>query len=300
MKILLTGASGFLGRICVPFLTNDHQVLTIGRNTSNQIIADLATFVPELPPIDAVIHAAGKAHIYPRTDVEKQAFFEVNVNGTRHLLDALNPSSIKAFIFISSVSVYGLDQGENIPENTPLNGSSPYALSKIQAEAMIVSWCQNHEVDYLILRLPLIAGSKPLGNLGKMMKAIQGGRYLRIAKGEANKSMVLATDVSQLMTKWLNSSVRVSGIYNLTDGIHPSFFQLEEGLKLLWQIKYIPAIPKWLGTMLGKLGDSISWFPVNSGTIRKITGTFTFSDEKARNDLGWSPRSVLAHLNELL
>jgi hypothetical protein len=52
--------------------------------------------------------------------------------------------------------------------------------------------------------------------------------------------------------------------------------------------------------MLGKLGDSISWIPVNSGTIRKITGTFTFSDEKARNELGWSPRSVLAHLNELL
>lgn len=300
MKILLTGASGFLGRICMPYLTVDHQVLSIGRNSSNQINADLSTGVPQLPPLDAVIHAAGKAHIYPRTDAEKQSFFEVNVNGTRHLLDALTPSTVKAFIFISSVSVYGLEQGKDIPESTPLKGSSPYALSKIQAEAMIVSWCQHHHVDYLILRLPLIAGSKPLGNLGKMMKAIQGGRYLRIAKGEANKSMVLATDVSQLMAKWLNSSKRVSGIYNLTDGVHPSFFQLEEGLRLLWHIKYIPAIPKWLGYFLGKLGDSISWFPVNTGTIRKITGTFTFSDEKARNELGWNSRSVLDHLNELL
>lgn len=215
-------------------------------------------------------------------------------------MDRLNPSSIKAFIFISSVSVYGLDHGENISESTPLNGSSPYALSKIQAESMVVTWCQNHGIDYLILRLPLIVGSKPLGNLGKMMKAIQRGRYLRIAKGEANKSMVLATDVSELMATWLNKSLRVSGIYNLTDGIHPSFFQLEEGLKLLWQIKYIPAIPKWLGNLLGKLGDSIPWFPVNSGTIRKITDTFTFSDEKARMELGWNPRSVLSHLNELL
>lgn len=300
MKILLTGASGFLGRICMPFLTVDHQVLSIGRNMSNDINADLATFIPELPPIDAVIHAAGKAHVYPRTEAEKQAFFDVNVNGTRHLLDALNTTSVKAFVFISSVSVYGLDHGENIPESTPLKGSSPYASSKIQAETMIVSWCQKHQVDYLILRLPLIAGAKPLGNLGKMMKAIQGGRYLRIAKGEANKSMVLATDVSALMAKWINSTKRVSGIYNLTDGIHPSFFQLEEGLRLLWHIKYIPAIPKWLGYLMGKIGDSVSWFPVNTGSIRKITGTFTFSDEKARIELGWNPRSVLDHLNELL
>jgi nucleoside-diphosphate-sugar epimerase len=300
MRILLTGASGFLGSICKPFLVDHHEVLSIGRNTRNQIIADLATCVPELPSLEAVIHAAGKAHVYPRTDAEKQAFFDVNVKGTKHLLEALEPVSIKAFIFISSVSVYGMEQGSNIPEETPLNGRSPYALSKIQAEEMIVSWCLSHGVDYLILRLPLIAGSKPLGNLGKMMKAIQRGRYLRIAKGEANKSMVLATDVGKLMATWLTSSKRVSGIYNLTDGIHPSFYQLEEGLKLLWKIKYIPAIPKWLGYVLGKLGDNLSWFPVNSGTIRKITGTFTFSDEKARREIGWSPRSVLAHLNELL
>lgn len=77
MKILLTGASGFLGRICMPFIKNNHHVLTIGRNSSNQIIADIATFVPELPPLDAVIHAAGKAHMYPRTEAEKQAFLRL-------------------------------------------------------------------------------------------------------------------------------------------------------------------------------------------------------------------------------
>ena len=300
MTVLLTGASGFLGKIAIPFLEKNHTVLGIGRDAGNSIIADLTKPLSSLPHVDAVIHAAGKAHVYPKTEAEKQAFFDVNVEGTRHLLHALSGQSVKAFIFISSVSVYGMEQGDGISETTPLNGKSPYALSKIQAEDLVTTWCTAHGVDYLVLRLPLIIGSNPLGNLGKMMQAIRDRKYVRIAKGEAQKSMVLATDVAQLMSDWLVNTHRVSGIYNLTDGIHPSFYQLEEGLKTLWNIKYIPAIPKWLGKILGHIGDNVSWFPVNSGTFKKIICTFTFSDQKARKEIAWQPRSVLAHLNEVL
>lgn len=300
MTVLLTGASGFLGKIATPFLEKNHTVIRVGRDAGNTIIADLTKPMVSLPIVDAVIHAAGKAHIYPKTDAEKQAFFDVNVEGTRHLLNSLSQQSVKAFVFISSVSVYGMEQGDGISESSPLNGKSPYALSKIQAEELVTKWCIAHGVDYLVLRLPLIIGSNPLGNLGKMMEAIRGRKYVRIAKGEAQKSMVLATDVSQLMSNWLLNNHRVSGIYNLTDGIHPSFYQLEEGLKALWNIKYIPAIPKWLGKILGYIGDRVKWFPVNTGTIKKIICTFTFSDQKARNEISWHPRSVLAHLDEVL
>lgn len=300
MTILLTGASGFLGKIATPILKKNHSVVSIGRDAGNTIVADLTKPILSLPHVDAVIHAAGKAHIYPKTDAEKQAFFDVNVEGTRYLLNSLNPQSVKAFIFISSVSVYGMEQGSEIAESTPLNGKSPYALSKIQAEELIVTWCAEHGIDFLVLRLPLIIGSNPLGNLGKMMQAIRNRKYVRIAKGEAQKSMVLASDVAQLMSTWLLKPIRVSGIYNLTDGTHPSFYQLEEGLKALWNINFIPSIPKWVGKILGQIGDSVKWFPVNSGTFKKITCTFTFSDQKARNELSWNPRSVLAHLNEVL
>lgn len=300
MTILFTGASGFLGKIGVPILEKEHNVVSIGRHHDNSINVDLSQKVPVLPGVDVVIHAAGKAHVYPKTQAEKDAFFEVNVTGTRNLLAALEAHTIKAFIYISSVSVYGIEEGNEIAENTPLKGHSPYALSKIQAEELVESWCKKRGVDYIILRLPLIVGSKPLGNLGKMLSAIKRGRYVRIAKGEAKKSMVLASDVIYLISSWLNQSSRISGIYNLTDGVHPSFYQLEEGIKSVLKISYIPSIPKWLGKMLGSLGDSVKWFPVNSGTFRKITVTFTFSDKKARKELGWSPRSVIENLNELM
>jgi nucleoside-diphosphate-sugar epimerase len=300
MKIIVTGASGFLGKICMPVLLEHHEVIRVGRSSNNEIIADITTGLLPLPPCDVVVHAAGKAHVYPKTEAEVNAFYDVNVSGTQTLLNALDKEALSGFVFISSVSVYGLEQGEEVDETTQLRGTSPYASSKIQAEALITSWCLEHGVDYLILRLPLIAGAKPLGNLGKMMLAIQRRRYVRIARGDAQKSMVLASDVAQLIDVWISKQERVSGIFNLTDGVHPSFYQLEEGLKLLFKIKYLPAIPMWLGNALGKLGDRFSWFPVNSATIRKITGTFTFSDKKARTKLGWNPRSVLANLDELL
>jgi nucleoside-diphosphate-sugar epimerase len=293
MNILLTGSSGFLGSQIKSFCESKHTVITIGRQVSNDIICDLATQNPQLDNIDAVIHAAGKAHVYPETEAEKQAFFDVNVTGAKHLLESLEHVSVRKFIFVSSVSVYGLGQGEEIAEETPLKGNSPYALSKIQAEQLIVDWCNQKQIPYLIVRLPLVVGPNPLGNLGKMIEAIQRGRYVRIAKGNARKSMVLASDVALLFERWLTAPDAISGIYNLTDGHHPTFYELEEALKVKYNKKSIPTIPAWLANFMGKMGDRFSFFPVNSQTIQKITCTFTFSDAKAQRELQWKPSKVL-------
>ena len=299
MKILLTGASGFLGKIISPILSHDHRIISIGRAGNNIIQADLSIGMPEIPVVDAVIHAAGKAHIYPKTEEEKQAFFSVNVHGTEHLLMALSKHNIQAFVFISSVSVYGLEQGADIAESSPLLGKSPYALSKIQSEALVEAWCTSRGIDYLILRLPLIVGKNPLGNLKKMVDGIKHKRYFRIAKGDAKKSAVLATDIGFLIQDWLNAPTRKSGIFNLTDGNHPTFYQLEEGLKTLLHVNRIPTIPVWLGNFMGKIGDQVKFFPVNTSTIKKITCSFTFSDDKARKELHWKPRPVLENLHEI-
>ncbi|MGI9192877.1 MAG: NAD-dependent epimerase/dehydratase family protein [Chitinophagaceae bacterium] len=299
MKILFTGASGFLGKIMWPILGEEHRLISIGRAGSNTLQVDLSQQVPQIADVDVVIHAAGKAHIYPKTESEKQEFYNVNVQGTENLLQGLVDNPIKAFVFISSVSVYGLEQGINIDENTPLMGKSPYALSKIRAEQLVENWCKEQGVDYLILRLPLIVGKQPLGNLKKMVDGIQGHRYWRIAKGDAHKSAVLADDVAHLIQTWLKGGKRTSGIYNLTDGIHPTFYELEEGLRRIFGVSRIPTMPGWLGALLGKIGDRVSLFPVNSGTIKKITCSFTFSDEKARREINWNPKPVLENLQVL-
>ncbi|HPI55499.1 MAG TPA: NAD-dependent epimerase/dehydratase family protein [Chitinophagaceae bacterium] len=297
MSIGVTGGAGFLGKYIVQQLSENFQVQSIGRSQANDIVVDLTCEVPHFNEVPQyVVHAAGKAHIYPKTAAEKQAFFDVNVKGTANLLKALSAHVPKRFVFISTVAVYGLEQGTLIDEATPLLGTSPYAQSKIQAEALIQAWCREHQIPFLILRLPLVVGKNAPGNLGKMIKAIEKGRYVRIAKGDARKSAVLAADVAALVQQWLQQAEPRSGIYHVTDGYHPSFYEIEERIRTHFQRTLIPTIPSWLGRLLGRIGDIIPGSPFTSQTLAKITHTFTFSDANARNEIGWTSKSVLENL----
>jgi GlcNAc-P-P-Und epimerase len=296
-KALLTGASGFLGKIILEHLKAvELSVQTLGRGMEADFQTDLGGSIPDLPAFDRVIHVAGKAHVYPKTEAEKQAFFTVNEQGTMHLCQALEKSGglPKQLVFISTVAVYGREFGIGIREDEPLRGETPYALSKIRAEAYLQAWGKQHGVKILILRLPLIAGPNPPGNLGKMMQAIPKGRYLSIGGGKARKSMVLASDVAELMVK----AEEAEGIYHLTDGIHPSFRELEEVICRHYHVGMPKVLPLGVAKLLGKVGDFLPFSPVNSSIIDKMTLDLTFDDSKSRRELGWRPRKVLDHLFE--
>ena len=136
MRLLFTGASGFLGNNTFPLLRRMYDIMTIGLLQKDDYTVNIAKEIPELyERYDIILHAAGKAHSIPRSEVEKQAFFDVNLQGTKNLCTALEKAGVpKAFIFISTVAVYGCDYGENIAEGHPLNGDTPYAMSKRFAE----------------------------------------------------------------------------------------------------------------------------------------------------------------------
>jgi nucleoside-diphosphate-sugar epimerase len=289
MIITLTGASGFLGREMMDVLQSQHQIITLGRSLSNNIVSDLSKEIPILPKSDIIIHAAGKAHMIPKTPEEKEDFFKVNEEGTKHLLSGIKELP-KLFVLISTVAVYGKEQGENISEAHPLKGDTPYAISKIKSEKLVQDWGKREGVNVLILRLPLIAGSNPPGNLGAMIKAIKGGYYLRLGNGQARKSMVLGKDIAKIIP----GSLEKSGIYNLTDGIHPSLKELDQYLAEVEgkKVKSFPIKPLELAA---KIGDYLAFFPLNSYRVNKLKNPLTFSDEKARRELNWSPSPVVGN-----
>lgn len=288
-KFLLTGASGFLGQR-IEYILGTDNFTSLGRSKSD-IICDLSSQIPKLPSLDLVIHAAGKAHSVPKTDEEKQEFFNVNVKGTENLLKGLEeaPSLPKAFIFISSVSVYGMESGTDIDEVQPLNASDPYGLSKIQAEKIVQNWCAKNNVICGILRLPLLVGANPPGNLEAMIKGIRKGYYFNIAGGAARKSMVMVEDVATILPKL----AEIGGVYNLTDGYHPNFKELSKHIARQLGKKCVSNMPKTIAMGLAKIGDLLPKFPLNSKKLHKITADLTFNDDKARSVLGWSPCSVL-------
>ena len=84
-KLLFTGGTGFLGRNIKPILDKKYNVTTIGIMDADMIKANFVTDVPNLPECyDVVLHAAGKAHVYPKTEMEKKAFYDVKYISVKH------------------------------------------------------------------------------------------------------------------------------------------------------------------------------------------------------------------------
>lgn len=293
---MLTGASGFLGQRIHRELAKTGQVVSLGRGMDANIRADLSVKVPTLPDsYEQVVHAAGLAHFSPHGWAQRHAFSQVNLNGTLRLLLALDecdqyPAS---FVYISSVSVYGLTEGHDIDEDAPLLGKTPYALSKIAAEEAIMNWCEIRGIRCVVLRPALMVGHGAPGSLAEMRRAIRGGYYVRIRGNTALKSAVLADDVAALIPKLYDEE----GVFNLSDGRHAAFNAVEDMVAaalnkpIRWSVsrEFLKA-PALIGDVMQKLNLP---FPLNTERLRQMTHTLTFSDAHARNNLDWHPNAVM-------
>ena len=309
-SVLITGASGFLGKYLFDrYDIENWDIVSVGRRSISSrhfhIDCDLSNQVLTLPnvPFDKVVHVAGKAHVFPKTQKEIESFYTVNVQGTRNLLNALNKLDIKpdTIVFISTIAVYGKDTGILITEDAPLLSESPYGLSKIQAEELIKNWAIQNNVNYLLLRLPLIAGANPPGNLGTMKRAILNGNYIRMKGNSSQKSVVVASDVADFIFKIRNKS----GIYNLTDGKHPTFFQIENAIEKRLGRKIKLSIPHSVVKIMAKIGDIVSSIVgkemiLTTTVLTKIKSDLTFDDSKARQEVNWTSNQALDFVEKYL
>ena len=291
-KLLFTGGTGFLGKNVMPLLEKNYEVTTCGITPEDMIQANLAVSAPELPEqYDIVLHAAGKAHVVPKTEEEKQLFFDINYQGTVNLCKALEQVGMpKALVFISTVAVYGCEYGEMITEEHSLDGDTPYAKSKIMAEEYLTKWCSEHGVVLGILRPSLLAGKNAPGNLGAMVNGVRKGFYMNIAGGKVTKSVLMAEDIARILPL-----VAVKGgTYNVCDTRQPSFGELSISVaRQLGKRKPI-SIPYWMAWCMAMVGNLLgSKAPINSYKLEKMTKSLTFSNEKARRELGWEPLDVL-------
>jgi len=294
VKLLITGGSGFLGRNIIHLLSRKYEVESLGLSEIDTYNVDISKEIPVFKSkFNIVVHAAGKVHVIPENKNENQLFYDVNVQGTKNLCTALETNGLPDnFIFISTVAVYGLDCGEGISEEHPLNGKTPYAHSKIQAENILTDWCAKLNIPLTILRPSLIAGPNPPGNLGAMIDGIKSGKYLRIGKGQTRKSILMAEDIALLIPKL----IQTSGVYNVCDNNHPSLLELENLLSTQLGKRLPLSIPVWLAKIFAKIGDLAGGkLPFDTSKLNKLTNTLTFSNEKAKKDLDWKPLDVLTN-----
>ncbi len=290
--ILLTGDNGFLGmHIKTEFYNNAFAFQTLNRSNADYII-DLSTTVPVFRiNFDLVIHCAGAAHKVPKNQLESDLIYNTNIKSTENLILGLEKIGIpEKFVFISSVSVYGRSSGTLINENDELLASDAYGKSKIICEKIITDWCEKYNVIYTILRLPLLVGSNPPGNLGDLITAIKNNYYFNISHINPRKSMVLAQDVASIILK----ASEVGGVYNLTDGYHPTFVELSNFISKQLNKGKVLTLPIFFVKLLAKIGDTlIPILPINTKKLSKMANDLTFDDTNAKNAFNWHPAKVL-------
>ena len=284
-NVLLTGHSGFLGGYIKSYLnTKGYNVIKVGRSKDSDIVCNLAMETFESQNIDYVIHAAGKAHVIPKSKEQVEEFYKVNYQGTKNLIHSISSSNVKTFIFISTVAVYGIETGELIDESFALLGNTPYALSKLKAEQAILSYGNQHKVKIVVLRLPLITGKKPVGNLNSIINAIKKGYYFRIGKGDAKRSIVAASDVAEVIPQLFN----IKGVYNYTDCSHPKINEIDIVIAKKYH-KKIKILPYTFLKLVSTFGEILPFIPFNKSKFEKLTTTLTFSNEKILKKIKFKP-----------
>ena len=239
MRILVTGATGFVGRaIVAELLMENLEVFCMGSlsragtdELPNFLRADITNTeslerLESLPLIDVLIHTAGLAHQFGGASLEE--FWRINVEGTKNVCLLAERLGVKHFIHISSVSVYGRGKqsgGGLLAEDVRCEPESVYAQSKFEAEKTAADICRKNSILLTILRPATIIGENDPGNTWRLIEAIDNRKFIWIGKGENYKSLIYKTDVARACLSVLkkssekaesSESSESSEIFNLT------------------------------------------------------------------------------------
>ena len=212
VTVAVTGASGFIGSHLVNQLIQaKFRVITVQRSgicprKASIRRADLSKpqhISPTLfKNVDVVIHAAALVHSRSATT---KIYNTINVEATERLFHLAKTSNVRKFIFISSVSVYGLNSAKvPIDINSPLDPKTPYAESKMYSEKTLLN--DDHKaIKVAIIRLPLVRGEGAPGNFGALEKLAKTGLPLPFSLANNRRSSVTIETVTKTLVEMCRS-----------------------------------------------------------------------------------------------
>lgn len=210
MKILVTGGTGFIGsRLALDARAQGHEIVVAGQLNSDperarcKELAAAGIGIEQGPLQDAdyaaricagcevVIHLAAAQH---EANVPDEYFFDVNVNGTRTLIDASKRAGVERFVYGSTIGVYGEYAGAPLDEDSPPRPLNVYGRSKLAAEEMIKS--RRGELPTSIVRISETYGPGDF-RLLKLFRALDRGRFLIIGSGQNRRQAIHVRDLVQ-------------------------------------------------------------------------------------------------------
>ncbi len=277
MKIIITGATGFVGiNLSNYLLTLNFSIRGISLRNSNW---------KNNFDGDAIIHLAGKAHDTKNTS-DASEYFKVNTNLTKELFDTFLENDNKVFIYFSSVKAVADNVFETLHEDDHPNPKTPYGQSKLKAEEYILSKKIPQGKRVFIIRPCMIHGPGNKGNLNLLYNVVKKGIPYPLAAFHNERSFLGIDNLNYLVKEILQNKEIPSGIYNFADDEVLSTNQLVEIISSTLNKKNLSiAVPKSIINGIAKIGDLIK-IPINSETVQKLTENYRVSNQKIKSAIG--------------
>lgn len=311
MKIIVIGASGFVGT---------RLIEQLGQENCHNLDKNLSAKYPEITIqqnilknglIDSIPNEAKTIVLLAaehRDDVSPiSLYYDVNVQGTKNILEVMDKKGITNIIFTSSVAVYGLNK-KNPDETHPVDPFNHYGKSKWQAEEVLREWYNKDKKNrsLTIIRPTVIFGERNRGNVYNLLKQISSGKFLMVGKGTNKKSMAYVGNIVAFIEYCIKTQIPGYRLFNYIDkpdtNMNELVQQVEKSLN-----KKLPSIrlPYWLGYLGGVCFDILAKisgkkFPVSAVRVKKFCATTQFDATTAHNIGFKAPYTLLEGLDRTL
>ena len=224
--VLVTGASGFVGRHLSPFLERERwTVRRVARqalgNESDVVIKSIGPetdWTAALTGVDAIVHLAARVH-HPNEEPRYELYRELNVDGTLHLARSAIKAGVRQFIFVSTVLVYGRSNDGRAPfsEEDVLTPRGLYGMSKAEAEAGLKSLAQDAEMGVTIVRPPMVYGSDAKGNFATLVRAVKMGLPLPFAAVRNHRAFISVQNLASFISWRLSNPAGNFDVFLVAD-----------------------------------------------------------------------------------
>lgn len=290
IKVFITGASGIIGKAILQDISGQglplREIVALERDkTLNS--ADIRTIkgdirelsdamIRELEDTDILVHLAALVH---KPGTSSKLYEQVNDRATRRLIDAfreVSKSTIKQFIFISTVLVFGNYKSEAYLEEDETNPDTPYGISKLEAEKYIGKTAGiDSSFKYTILRLTPVYGEGDKGNVGRMIRFVKRFRCFPIFGENVKKCPVYVEDVSKSIISCINNEKAFDETFIISG---PPISMEEMAVDIGYQ----------LGINV-RLFRAPTLFLDGMSAVKKLMRTDIYSNRKASEVLSYNP-----------
>jgi nucleoside-diphosphate-sugar epimerase len=298
MKILVTGANGFIGRtFCKRMKVEGYHVLGAFRNTAQisglplgvqtvQIgsICSETNWSNALIGIDKIVHLAAQVNVLRKNAADPiAAFRKINVDGTKCLAQQAVKAGVRRFVYLSTVKVYGEGRSAPYNEEDIPDPQDAYSVSKWEAEKVLNKISDETGMNTVILRSPLVYGPRVKTNFLRFMKLVDRGIPLPLECVNNRRSLIYLDNLVDAMIACIEHPKATGQTYFVSDGKDVS----------------TPELIRLISKAMGKKARLFSFPPSILKTIGKITcrsqeidrliGSLCVDSCKIRTMLGWYP-----------